>query len=80
MSNLSRPGSSRAAVSRSGSPANSVVDEDEMLGDEEMAAFFKRQRARQAKGEKMGAELEALLNFPAPGMPVDAMSPHGKWS
>ncbi|KAJ9112679.1 hypothetical protein QFC22_006181 [Naganishia vaughanmartiniae] len=76
MSNLSRPGSSRAAVSRSGSPANSVVDEDEMLGDEEMAAFFKRQKARQAKGEKLGAELEALLNFPAPGMPVEAMSPH----
>ncbi|KAJ9095283.1 hypothetical protein QFC21_005649 [Naganishia friedmannii] len=76
MSNVSRPGSSRAALSRSGSPANNVVDEDEMLGDEEMAAFFKRQRARQAKGEKMGVELEALLNFPAPGMPVEAMSPH----
>ncbi|KAJ9107169.1 hypothetical protein QFC19_002829 [Naganishia cerealis] len=76
MSNLSRPGSSRAALSRSGSPANIMVDEDEVLGDEEMAAFFKRQRSRQAKGEKMAAELEALLNFPDPANPVEAMTPH----
>jgi hypothetical protein len=71
----SRPCSSHASASRSGSP---VIDGDEKVGDEEMAAFFKRQRARQAKGEKMSAELEASLNFPDPADPVEAMSPHGE--
>lgn len=44
-----------------------------------MAGFFKRQRARQAKGEKMSAELEASLNFPDPADPVEAMTPHGEY-
>lgn len=72
----SRPSSSHASGSRSGSPG---IDGDEKVGDEEMAAFFKRQRARQAKGEKMSAELEASLNFPDPADPVEAMSPHGEF-
>lgn len=74
----SRPSSSHASRSRSGSPANVVVDEDERLGDEEMGTFYRKQRARQAKGEKMSAELEASLNFPDPIEPAEAMSPHGE--
>lgn len=74
----SRPSSSHASGSRSASPANVTLDEDERVGDEEMAAFYRRQRARQSKGEKMSGELEASLNFPDPIEPAEAMSPHGE--
>lgn len=74
----SRPASSHASGSRSGSPANVTLDEDERVGDDEMAAFYRKQRARQAKGEKMSGELEASLNFPDPIEPAEAMSPHGE--
>ena len=64
--------------SRSQSPQTSVLDEDEMKGNDEMASFFRRQKAKQARGEIKSSEIEAMLNFPDPMAPGNELSPHGK--
>jgi dual specificity tyrosine-phosphorylation-regulated kinase 2/3/4 len=66
--------------SRSQSPQTSVLDEDEMKGNDEMASFFRRQKAKQARGEIKSTEIEAMLNFPDPMAPGNELSPHGKYS
>nr|AXF50741.1 protein kinase [Inonotus obliquus] len=57
------------------SPVPSSVDEDEILGDEEMMQYVKRTQARQlAQGAKRN-DLDELLKFPEPIPPGRSNSP-----
>lgn len=67
--------SSRQSLS-SPSPAPSAVDEEEILGDEEMMAYIKRQQARKLAHGAKKEELDELLKFPEPSTPVPALSPN----
>lgn len=70
--------SSRQSLS-STSPVQSAVtvDEDEILGDEEMLAYIKRQQARKLANGAKKEELEEMLKLPEPTAPVPPMSPNG---
>ena len=71
--------SSRQSLS-SPSPAPTGIDEDEILGDEEMMAYIKRQQARKLANGAKKEELDELLKFPEPITPVSPMSPTSKSS
>lgn len=70
--------SSRQSLSSS-SPVQSTVtvDEDEILGDEEMLAYIKRQQARKLANGAKKEELEEMLKLPEPTTPAPPMSPNG---
>lgn len=58
-------------------PSAATVDEDEILGDEEMMAYIKRQQTRRLANGAKKEELEEMMKFPEPITPVPSMNPNG---
>jgi dual specificity tyrosine-phosphorylation-regulated kinase 2/3/4 len=56
------------------------VDEEELLGDEEMMAYIRRHQVRKLASGAKKEELDELLKFPEPTTPVPAMTPNGEFS
>ncbi|KAI0747805.1 hypothetical protein C8Q80DRAFT_696202 [Daedaleopsis nitida] len=71
---MGTPSSSRQSLSTP-SPAPSSVDEEELLGDEEMMQYIKRQQAKKLQNGSTQEDLDAMLRFPEPIPPAAAMSP-----
>ena len=71
-------GSPRRQSISTPSPVPSSVDEDELLGDEEMLQYIKRQQARKLANGAKKEDLDELLNFPEPLPPGRPCSPSGK--
>ncbi|GJJ12423.1 hypothetical protein Clacol_006665 [Clathrus columnatus] len=57
-------------------PSAATIDEDELLGDEEMMAYIKRQQTRKLANGAKKEELEEMLKFPEPTIPVSSMAPN----
>ncbi|KAI0043563.1 hypothetical protein FA95DRAFT_1609296 [Auriscalpium vulgare] len=57
------------------SPAPSSVDEEELVGDEEMLQYIKRQQQKKLAHGATQEELDGLLRFPEPLPPVSPRSP-----
>ncbi|PFH47681.1 hypothetical protein AMATHDRAFT_77088 [Amanita thiersii Skay4041] len=68
------PSSSRQIISTP-SPAPSSVDDDEIIGDEEMMQYIKRQHAKKIAAGATQEELDKLLQFPEPIPPGIPSSP-----
>ncbi|KAG5645025.1 hypothetical protein DXG03_007204 [Asterophora parasitica] len=71
---IGSPSSSRQSLSTP-SPAPSAVDEDELLGDEEMLHYIRRQQAKKMAAGASQSELDDLLQFPEPLPPGTPSSP-----
>ncbi|EIN07636.1 hypothetical protein PUNSTDRAFT_45173 [Punctularia strigosozonata HHB-11173 SS5] len=71
---LASAASSRQSLSTP-SPAPSSVDEEEMLGDEEMMQYIKRQQAKKLAAGASPEEVNDMLKFPEPTTPVKPVSP-----
>ncbi|TFK25014.1 hypothetical protein FA15DRAFT_668884 [Coprinopsis marcescibilis] len=71
---MGSPSSSRQSVSTP-SPVPSTVDEDEILGDEEMMHYIRRQQAKKLAAGATQEELDELLKFPEPIPPGAPSSP-----
>ncbi len=71
------PPSSRQSLSTP-SPAPSSVDEEELLGDEEMMMYIRRQHAKKVAAGATQEELDEMLRFPEPLPPGIPSSPAGK--
>lgn len=54
------------------------MDEEEILGDEEMRNYIKRQQAKKLAAGASQEELDRLLDFPEPIPPAPPLSPDGK--
>ena len=67
-------GSARQSISTP-SPAPSSADDEEILADEEMAQYIKRQQARKLAAGAKKEELDELLRFPEPLPPVPSSTP-----
>lgn len=67
------PPSSRQSLSTP-SPVPSSVDEEELLGDEEMMMYIRRQHAKKLAAGATQEELDEMLRFPEP-LPPGAPSP-----
>ena len=76
---MSSPSSSRQSLSTP-SPAPSSVDEEEILGDEEMLLYIRRQQAKKMAAGATQAELDELLRFPEPFPPGSPSTPSGRYS
>ena len=74
---LASPSTSRHPTSTP-SPVSSLVDEDELLGDEEMMAYIKKQHAKKLATGVSQADLDEMLRFPEPIAPANPASPAGK--
>ncbi|KAJ3560932.1 hypothetical protein NP233_g10517 [Leucocoprinus birnbaumii] len=70
----SSPSSSRQSLSTP-SPVPSTVDEEEILGDEEMRNYIKRQQAKRLAAGASQEELDDMLKFPEPIAPAPPLSP-----
>ena len=70
------PSSSRLSLSTP-SPAPSSVDDEELLGDEEMLQYIKRQQQKKLAHGATQEELDALLRFPERLPPTLPQSPSG---
>ncbi|KAF8906034.1 hypothetical protein CPB84DRAFT_1770885 [Gymnopilus junonius] len=68
------PSSSRQSLSTP-SPAPSSVDEEELLGDEEMMQYIRRQHAKKVASGASQEELDEMLKFPEPLPPGTPSSP-----
>lgn len=68
------PSSGRQSLSTP-SPVPSNVDEDEILGDEEMMAYIRRTQARRLASGARQEDLDEMLKFPEPSPPVPPSSP-----
>ncbi|KAF9472607.1 hypothetical protein BDN70DRAFT_886832 [Pholiota conissans] len=68
------PSSSRQSLSTP-SPVPSTVDEEELLGDEEMLHYIRRQHARRLASGATQEELDEMLKFPEPAPPGTPSSP-----
>lgn len=73
---IASPSSSRQSLSTP-SPAPSSMDEEELMGDEEMLQYIKRQHAKKLATGVSQAELDAMLRFPEPKPPVAPSSAAG---
>ncbi len=73
---IASPSGSRQSLSTP-SPAPSSIDEEELLGDEEMMQYIKRQQAKKLQSGSSQEDLDALLRFPEPIPPKSGMSPQG---
>lgn len=62
------------------SPVASSVDEDEILGDEEMMQYIRRTQARKLASGAKKEELDGLLKFPEPIPPARPSSPESMYS
>lgn len=71
---VATPSSSRLSLSTP-SPSPSSIDEEELLGDEEMLQYIKRQQQKKLAHGATQEELDALLRFPEPIPPVLPQSP-----
>ncbi|GLB35192.1 putative protein tyrosine kinase [Lyophyllum shimeji] len=71
---MGSPSSSRQSLSTP-SPAPSTVDEEELLGDEEMLHYIRRQQAKKMAAGATQEELDELLQFPEPLPPGTPSSP-----
>ncbi|EJF62485.1 kinase-like protein [Dichomitus squalens LYAD-421 SS1] len=71
---IGTPTGSRQSLSTP-SPAPSSVDEEELLGDEEMMQYIKRQQAKKLQNGSSQEDLEAMLRFPEPIPPAPVLSP-----
>ncbi|KAI1790730.1 hypothetical protein LXA43DRAFT_890518 [Ganoderma leucocontextum] len=71
---MGTPTGSRQSLSTP-SPAPSSVDEEELLGDEEMMQYIKRQQAKKLQNGSTQEDLDAMLRFPEPIPPAAALSP-----
>lgn len=58
------------------SPAPSPMDDDEILGDEEMMQYIKRQQAKRLANGAKKEEIEEMFSFPEPQPPGRPMSPN----
>ncbi|KAJ8699713.1 serine/threonine protein kinase, CMGC, dual-specificity [Pleurotus ostreatus] len=72
--NVASPSSSSQSLSTP-SPVPSSIDEEELLGDEEMLHYIRRQQAKKLASGSTQEELDELLCFPEPIPPATAMSP-----
>jgi len=70
--------SSRLSLSTP-SPVPSSVDEEELLGDEEILQYIKRQRQKKLAHGATQEELDALLRFLEPLPPTPPQSPSGEF-
>ncbi|KAJ3517787.1 hypothetical protein NLJ89_g279 [Agrocybe chaxingu] len=68
------PSSSRQSLSTP-SPVPSTVDEEELLGDDEMMHYIRRQHAKKLAAGSTQEELDEMLKFPEPLPPVTPSSP-----
>ncbi|CUA75045.1 dual-specificity tyrosine-(Y)-phosphorylation regulated kinase [Rhizoctonia solani] len=68
------PSSSRQSLSTP-SPVPQEVDEEEIAGDEEMAAYIKRLHARKLAAGAKREELDEMLKFPEPIPPKAGLTP-----
>ncbi|KAG6861883.1 hypothetical protein C0995_010589 [Termitomyces sp. Mi166 len=71
---MNSPSSSRQSLSTP-SPVPSSVDEEELLGDEEMLHYIRRQQAKKLAAGATQEELDDLLQFPEPLPPGIPSSP-----
>ena len=71
------PSSSRQSLSTP-SPVPSTIDEEELLGDEEMMHYIRRQQTKKMASGASQKELDDLLSFPDPIPPAQPLSPEGK--
>lgn len=76
-SSRASPSSSRQSLSTP-SPVPSAIDEEEILGDEEMRNYIKRQQAKKLAAGATQEELDELLKFPEPIDPAPPLSPDGE--
>lgn len=53
------------------------MDEEEILGDEEMRNYIKRQQAKRLAAGASQEELDDMLKFPEPIAPAPPLSPDG---
>lgn len=74
--NNNSPSSSRQSLSTP-SPAPSSVDAEELLGDEEMMQYIRRQQTKKKASGASQKELDELLSFPDPLPPSPPLSPEG---
>jgi dual specificity tyrosine-phosphorylation-regulated kinase 2/3/4 len=75
----SSPSSSRQSLSTP-SPSPSSIDEEELLGDEEMMHYIRRQQTKKVANGASQKELDDLLAFPDPLPPSQPSSPQGMLS
>ncbi|KAH9901650.1 hypothetical protein C8Q73DRAFT_253672 [Cubamyces lactineus] len=71
---IGTPSTSRQSLSTP-SPAPSSVDEEEILGDEEMMQYIKRQHAKKLQAGAKQEDLDSMLRFPEPITPAPALTP-----
>ncbi|KAF9792325.1 hypothetical protein BJ322DRAFT_998545, partial [Thelephora terrestris] len=72
---VTSPSSSQQSLLTPSSSPNTVVDEDEVVGDEEMLQYIKRQQAKRLAHGATQEELDELLRFPEPLPPVPPLLP-----
>jgi dual specificity tyrosine-phosphorylation-regulated kinase 2/3/4 len=68
------PSSSRQSLSTP-SPSPTSIDEEELLGDEEMMHYIRRQQTKKMANNASQKELDDLLAFPDPLPPGQPLSP-----
>jgi len=71
------PPSGRQSLSTP-SPVPSSIDEEELLGDEEMLHYIRRQHAKKLASGATQEELDDMLKFPEPLPPGNPSSPASK--
>ncbi|GJE97061.1 dual specificity protein kinase domain-containing protein [Phanerochaete sordida] len=72
---MSSPSTSRHGAASTPSPVSSLIDEDELLGDEEMMQYIKKQQAKKLASGASQAVLDEMLRFPEPIPPASPLSP-----
>ena len=76
-SHAGTPSSSRQSLSTP-SPVPSIIDEEELLGDEEMMQYIHRQQTKKMANGASQTELDELLKFPEPIPPSSGLTPEGR--
>lgn len=74
---VTSPSSSQQSLLTPSSSPSTAVDEDEIVGDEEMLQYIKRQQAKRLAHGATQEELDVLLRFPEPLPPTSPLSPTG---
>jgi dual specificity tyrosine-phosphorylation-regulated kinase 2/3/4 len=57
-----------------------AIDEEEVLGDEEMMNYIRRQQAKKLANGARKEDLDELLRFPEPIPPAPPMAPNSRCS
>jgi len=70
------PSSSRQSLSTP-SPISDMVDEEQLLGDEEMMQYIRRQQSKKMANGATQEELDEMLKFPEPIPPSPGVMPEG---